>query len=118
MNIDERIKRELENQSPDVEAIIMGDQGLFERLFATFRSNMRGWMILINSLVLLVTAALVYCGYQFFTASGNAQSYWGTCTLMLLFVQGMMKQWIFMEVNRASLMREIKRLELRILEMQ
>ena len=116
MDLDKKIKQELNQQTPEIEAILMRDQGLFDMLFATFRSNMRGWMIWVNIVVLVVSGFMLYCGYQFFTATPEEQMFWGMCTMMLLFIQGMTKQWIFMEVNRSSIMRELKRLELRLME--
>jgi uncharacterized membrane protein YdjX (TVP38/TMEM64 family) len=74
---------------------------------------MRRWMILINIIIMLVTVVMVWTGYRFFTAIESQEHiFWGVCLILSAIAQIAMKQWVWMEMNRSSIMREIKRVEL------
>ena len=55
MNLDDKIKQELEKEAPNVEQILAQDEGLFDMLFATFKSGIRGWVIVVNIVTLIAT---------------------------------------------------------------
>jgi len=115
MNIDEKIKRELENEASEIDQILLDDQGLFDMVRASFTGGMRRWVILMNVIIMLVSAVMVWTGYRFFTSSiTDDYIFWGVCLLISAHAQIAMKQWIFMEMNRSSLMREIKRVEVAV----
>ena len=119
MNLDQKIKAELERDTPDVEKILAQDDGLFDMLFATFRSGIRAWVIVINLVTLVVTGLLFWTGYEFFTSGGlQDQVFWGVCLLLALNAQIALKQWIWMEMNRTSVIKEVKRVELAIARLQ
>jgi len=68
-----------------------------------------------NVIILLLTIVVFWTGYRFFTADGlQNQVFWGLCEIASIIVQGVGKQWIVMEMNRSSLMREIKRVEVAV----
>ena len=115
MNIDEKIKAELSNKAQALDEILVDDQGLFDLVKGSFKGAMGRWMILINIVIIAVSAVMVWTGYQFFT-SNNLEGYtfWGVCLLLSVFAQVAMKQWVWMEMSRCSLMREIKRVELEL----
>ncbi len=114
MSLDDKIKQELEKELPNVEKIMAKEQGLFDMLFATFNSSMRGWVIAVNVVTLIVSGLMIWTGYEFFVADDSQQMFWGMCLLICLNAQIALKQWIWSEMRRHSLMREIKRLELAI----
>ncbi len=115
MNIDEKIKRELENDSPDLDKILIDDEGLFERMSGVFRGGMKGWVILIYTSAVVVGILFLWTGYRFFISTElQDQVFWGICFMIALNMQGFIKQWIFMETNRNSIMREVKRVEIAV----
>jgi len=115
MNIDEKIKAELENEANELDKILVDDQGVFDMLKGSFQGGMARWMIMINIVILLVTGAMLWTGYQFFTSTAvDGYAFWGVCFLLSAIAQIAMKQWVWMEMNRSSLMREIKRIELSV----
>lgn len=119
MNLDDKIKQALEKELPDVEQILVQEEGLFDMLFATFKSNMRGWVIAVNVVIVMVTVLMFWTGYEFFTAANADDSiFWGICLVLSLNGQIALKQWIWSEMRRSSMMREIKRLELAIARLQ
>ena len=115
MKIDEHIKSELENESAQIDAILQDKQGLFEMLWGTFSSGLGRWVILINNIILIVTGVMFWTGYKFFTSDNTMDYvYWGVCLLLSASVQIATKMWIFMEMHRGSLIREIKRVEVAV----
>lgn len=119
MNIDERIKKELEQASEIEEQNLAPQQGMFELFFASYKGGLRRWVILVTVITLVVTAVMVWVGYSFFTANTlQDQLFWGICLIAVLIVQVSLKQWSWMEMNRNSVLREIKRLEVEVFELK
>lgn len=119
MTIDSKIKQQLEDESAEIDRILnnQDDEGLLPMLASGFKGSMRKWFILINVITLLITGALFWCGYQFFIAESETQLFWGVLFIVCFQIQISAKQWIANEMNRSSLMREIKRLELAVCEL-
>ena len=65
--------------------------------------------------IAVMTVALIWCGYQFFMAeSVDQRVFWGVWFVITINAQGMLKLWSWMEMNRNSVIREIKRLEIAV----
>lgn len=112
MNIDERIKRELQSKANETDTAFEPKQGMFSLVAAAYQGGLGRWVILISIITLVVSVFLLWSGYRFFSASVlTDQVYWGFCLVVSLMAQLGLKQWIWMEMNRNSLLREIKRLE-------
>lgn len=115
MNIDEKIKRELENDSRELDEILVDDEGLFERMSGSFKGGMKHWVILIYLVAVVVGVLFLWTGYRFFISTElKDQIFWGVSFVVALNMQGFIKQWIFMETNRNSIMREVKRVEVAV----
>ncbi len=119
MNIDEQIKKELESEAAQIDSILaQQDKGLSSMLVSGFKGSMRRWFILINIVTVIISIALLYCGYQFFTAMPDTQLFWGVLFITSLQLQISLKQWLSNEMNRSSLVREIKRIELAVADLE
>ncbi|PHS14912.1 MAG: hypothetical protein COA86_14685 [Kangiella sp.] len=115
MNIDEKIKLELESEALDIDQIMKDEGGLLDRIAVTFQGGMRRWVIIINIAALVVGLLIAWTGYRFYLLIDlETPLFWGVCFVVLLVMQGFIKNWIFMEMNRNSIMREIKRVEISI----
>ena len=115
MSFDDKVKKELMKEAEQVDQILADDQGLFDMLLLSFKGGMRRWVILMNLITLFVAILMFWSGYRFYIAVEiNNQIFWGICTLVAINMQVALKQWLWMEMNRSSLMREIKRVELAI----
>jgi len=118
MNIDDKIKKELSDDAAEIDRILAKkDESLFAMLESSFKGSMRRWFILINVIIIMNTVALVWCMYQFFTVSTDIQTFWGILFIASLQFQIAAKQWVSNEMNRGSLVRELKRVELAIAEL-
>jgi hypothetical protein len=115
MNIDEKIKQQLEQDAAQLDPIFLDDSGLLSRLLPIFKGGMKWWVWLVNLLALLTAALMFWCGYRFWYAEiTQVQIFWGVAFLASLQMQGMLKNWLFMEMNRTSNLREIKRVEIAV----
>lgn len=115
MNIDQRIKQELEQDAADIDRIVGSDPGLAGMLAGSLRTGMRRWVILGNVLALAATVVIVWAGYRFFTADAvDTMLRWGVVLLLAMQLQIAVKQWLWMEMQRASTLREIKRVEVAV----
>lgn len=115
MNIDEEIKRELESDSPDLDKILVDDEGLFERMSGSFKSGMKYWLIAIYASSVIFGTLCLWTGYRFFISIElQQQVFWGVLFVTSLIVQASIKQFLIMETNRNSIMREVKRVEVAV----
>ncbi len=115
MNLDEELKRELR---ADIDNLSIDDEGIFERMNGIFNTGMRHWIILIYLLAIAGATLVFWSGYQFFTRMDWEQPlFWGFVFLLSFNLQGFIKQWLFMEMNRNAMMREIKRIEVQLIKL-
>jgi hypothetical protein len=115
MDIDRKIKAELENEAAEIERITLDETGLFGMLRTVYRGSMRRWVIVTAVGAMILTALVVWSAWRFFTAADTADLvFWGVIFVIALNAQVATKTWIWMEIDRSSLLREIKRLELAI----
>ncbi|WP_249365828.1 DUF6768 family protein [Pseudoalteromonas sp. NEC-BIFX-2020_002] len=112
MNIDEKIKHSLQAEQHNLESILESDPGLFKQLIGIYKGKMRLWTILGTFFAFIFTAIFILSAYQFFNS--EQQLFWAVCFVSSLMMQIAIKLWLFMEMNRQSIMKEIKRSELEI----
>ncbi|TMN72644.1 hypothetical protein CWB85_06475 [Pseudoalteromonas sp. S1727] len=115
MNLDEKIKQSLQAEQHNLESVLESDSGLFKQLNGIYQGSMRRWTILGTMLAFILTAAFIISAYQFFNS--DQQLLWAVCFVSSLMMQIAVKLWLFMEMNRQSIIKEIKRSELEIKEM-
>jgi len=112
-SIDERIKRELQAESLDVDEIIGETGNLNEMFSAALKGSTGGYVKAIIALTTLFFLIAVYCIWQFLgAASVENQIFWGVWSVLVGVTMLSFELWAWMEINRASTMRAISRLEL------
>ncbi|HKL50456.1 MAG TPA: DUF6768 family protein [Wenzhouxiangellaceae bacterium] len=113
MNIDERIRKELEDQGSAVDALTVEEKSLFGMLFRVFTGGLARWATFAMVLTLVFFGLTVWCGYEFFTAASvDDRVFWGVLAAVAFHAVSMFKFWFFMEMNRHSVTRELKRVEI------
>lgn len=119
MNLDDRIKSELENEAKEIDQAMGETKGLFELATIPFKGGLRRWMFVVSFVIAVMTALMLLCGYRFFIAEiADERIFWGVLFVITLNVQAMLKLWTWMEINRNSVLREVKRLEIAIAKLQ
>ena len=116
MNLDERIKQELSDEAAQIDHLLENDTGIFSMLVNAYKGSLGRWLVMVFIVGFLITVLMVYSGYQFFIIAGDIgfKLHWGITLLLATLIQIALKMWSFMEMNRQSSLREIKRLELMV----
>lgn len=112
--IDHQIKQELESQAAELEKLVSSDDNFFTMIKGGFSSGMRHIVIITFAVAILLSVVMLYSGYQYFFVSGSDQPMWGMILLLSFIAQAMIKMWMWLEMNRFSQFKEIKRLQLYI----
>jgi heme/copper-type cytochrome/quinol oxidase subunit 4 len=71
-------------------------------------------MIIVGIFTFVLTVVMFWSGYQFFFVEGTQmhKMHWAVVFLFSTMLQIALKMWTFMEMNRQSVLRESKRVEL------
>jgi hypothetical protein len=114
-SIDERIQKALSAEDRAFLARMESDGSLYRDIAATFRGHTR-WL---NALAFLFAFALlavgVMCGWQFATQTDlRTMQLWGAGTILSFLSLGLIKLWFWMELQKVSILRELKRVELQL----
>lgn len=95
------------------------DRGMFAQIGDTLSGPLGGWAKLIFAVAVALGIALFVAIWQMLIADTDRQLFiWVAVTLGLLMAQGFVKQWFFERMNLMTILRELKRVELRIARME
>ena len=116
---DDRLRHDL---SADDEAFLRDledGQGLFSQMGPLFRGPMAGWVWVANIVTVLATVAGLYSAYKFIVA-GDTQSMllWAGAAWAAWTMQVALKQWMWDRVNHLGVLRELKKIELRLVQIE
>ncbi len=114
--LDDDIRKVLANG--DASYDLDREEGVFRQMAGIFRGKMR-WMAIFATIEGIVFPVLmVLAAVEFFqTDDTKSQIFHATGFLLLAMLLVLVKLWGWMQMHRYSIQREIKRLELRILEL-
>ncbi|MDZ7867789.1 MAG: DUF6768 family protein [Rheinheimera sp.] len=115
---DKDIVQLLARRNAEIDRLMREEQGLPAVLAAGFRGGLTGLMQFAYVAAVLLAVALFYCGYRFYTAPAADLVFWGVLLLLCFQAQVGTKQWIWAETQRAGTMRELKKLQLVIEQLQ
>ncbi len=112
--IDELIKEALtEEESKFYDKL--DEQNVFQMLGGLFHGKNKWIMLLMNLVILIVFGLLIYSVVQFFnTEVTNELIIWSLAIITFLLIISMLKMFLWMQMDKNSIKREIKRIELQI----
>ncbi len=112
--IDELIKEALtEEESKFYDNL--DEQNVFQMLGGLFQGKNKWIMLLMNFVMLIVFGFLIYSVVQFFnTEVTNELIRWSLAIITFLLIISMLKMFLWMQMDKNSIKREIKRIELQI----
>jgi len=114
--LDDDIRRALagEERSYDLDR----EEGVFRQMAGLFHGKMR-WMAIVATIESVVFVVLiVLAAIRFFqTDDAKGQILYATCVVLLALLLLLVKLWGWMQMNRYSILREVKRLELRVMQL-
>ena len=111
---DDRIRQALRAESDNVWKDVE-EQGLFEQALGVMRGKHKFLTVVANAVMVLFFAMTVYCVVRFFGAeTTRMQIVWSVGFLTSNMVVAMMKLWFWMQMDKNTVIREVKRLELQV----
>jgi hypothetical protein len=112
--IDELIKEALSTEEAKFYDDL-GEQNLIEKLGEVHKGKM-GWLAsLLTVMHVLIFVVFVYCTVQFFnTELTNELIKWAAAGFLCMIFMGMMKLYLWMQMDKNDILRELKRIELQI----
>ncbi|MDQ7017873.1 MAG: hypothetical protein Q9M33_01800 [Robiginitomaculum sp.] len=114
-DIDEEIRKVLAGSELEKLDDIAGEPGLFTMLGDTFRGKMRFWNAYAMVLSFASFGAALWTGWRFLhTNEPHEMTLWGVGMGISIFFLAMLKLWFWMEMNKNTVIREIKRVELQL----
>lgn len=114
-SLDEKIKQELERETAEIDKLLENEGGLPDLVSAMFKGGMRRWLWILGFFSIVWFSLAVWSGINFFNAeTTDDRVVWGGWMLLGAMGVTALKSWSWMEMNRASTIREIKRLEIAI----
>lgn len=92
------------------------DQGnMFKLVKASFKGTFRYTVIVVIVFQTLFAGLSAYCGYQMLNIEAiSGKIEWATGAIAAFIVFALLRLWFFLELNRLSVLREIKRVELQV----
>ncbi len=110
------------NLSADDEAFLKDledGRGLFAQLGATFEGPMRYWSVFGWVIITVLTAFGIYAIWRMFqTDTDRALILWAGAAWAAWTAQIAMKQWVFDRMATLTILRELKKIELRVARME
>ncbi len=115
-DLDRTIREALRQDDSRLLASLSEEQSMHEMMLDTFRGRRRWLTYLIGFWMLLFFALAIVFGYMHFAVAESTRDLAISQTLFFLFTIGLMglKVWWWMELQRNSLAREVKRVELEL----
>ncbi|NHF61220.1 hypothetical protein FK220_017845 [Flavobacteriaceae bacterium TP-CH-4] len=112
--IDELIKETLDTEEARFYDELE-EQNLMGKLGQAHRGK-TGWLVSIMTVAhLLIFVAFIYCIVQFFnTQVTNELVIWSAAGFICMIAMAMLKLYVWMQMDKNDLLRELKRLELQI----
>ena len=111
-DLDAKIRDALKAEDAD----LFGDEpGLPAMVTESFRSKNRWlvWVVWVS--IFIFTGIAAWTAYRFFTAETiDAKLEWGLIVALAMLSVVMLEQWYWMELQKNTVVREVKRVELQI----
>jgi uncharacterized membrane protein len=91
------------------------ETGVFETWFGVYRGKY-GWIAGLQSVIILVAVIItIYCGYRFFTVETTTELIrYGAGMFIGIVFTSFLKLWLWLQIIRNSIVREMKRVEFQI----
>jgi len=114
-NIDDLLKGALSEEDAEILERLGDEQSIFEQLKDSYSGKMKWISIYVTFLIFVFSALFFYCLIVFLnTEDIRDMLLWGAGLGGSFLMIAMLKIWKFMQMDKNSLLREIKRLELQI----
>jgi len=112
---EKKIAEALDRDAAEAFEKMGADQTVFEMMFDGFRGRNLWLNVVMAVIMVLIFAFGVYCIVRFFQAEDmRAMFSWGFGALMTMLMSSFLKLWFWLEMQKNSIVREVKRVELQV----
>lgn len=117
--LDDLINEALSKEDEELLNQFAGEPGYFRQVFALFRGRL-GWIMwLVGIVQLLLFLGAIYTIYHMFVSAELMTALrWGIGTVVLVQMSTLLRSFMGMHFEANRLLREIKRLELRLVRLE
>lgn len=114
-DIDRLIREALAKEEAEVLDRVASEKNPLARAMELFQGRYFWFNALVAGFTLLIFIGQVWCAVQFFAVGSMEEKLaWAVGFLFAGICVGMLKLWSWMELNKNSVIREVKRLELQV----
>ena len=114
-DFDDRLRTALDADDEAFLSELESERGMFAQIGDTFSGPLGGWAKLIFVILFPMSGFMFYAVWQMFTVEGTREIIlWSIGALATVIAVGLVKQWFFERMNLMAVLRELKRIELRI----
>ncbi len=93
----------------------LDEQGLFKQWGNLYTGKLGKWAVLITTIQIVITIFAFWFGYKFFTVSDTIlMAKYGAGMLIGVIMNGLVKQWHWMQMDKNTILQEMKRLEFQV----
>lgn len=93
----------------------LDEQNLFGMVGGLFKGKLKWLLILMNIVTVVAFLGLIYCIVQFLnTDVTNELIRWGLLGMLFMLMISMLKLFVWLQMDKNALLREIKRIELQL----
>ena len=112
---DDRVKAALDADDEAFLRKLDSERGLFAQMGDTMKGPLGGWATLTFFMTFPMAGFMFFALWRMFAAEGTRELVlWTAGALAAMLALGQVKQWLFQRMNFIALLRELKRIELRI----
>ncbi len=113
--VDTRLRAALDADDQEFLNALDSERGLFAQVGDTLSGPLGGWAKLVFVVAFVMAMVMFYTIYRVTIAETDREFFvWALGALAALISTGMIKQWFFERMNLMTVLRELKRIELRI----
>ena len=114
-DIDDKILAALQSETEQSLQEYEEELGLFGLVGESFKGAMKWVVIAAFALIFIFIGLVIYCGINFYHATDIALKLnWFAAGMAAFIIVAILRLWFFMELNRLSIRRDIKRVELQL----
>lgn len=117
-SIDAKIREALSAEETNLSRELEGDQTMLQMIADSFRGRHRGLVIMVFFMICVYMGLMILSAVRFFAVDEVREMLlWGGLFGFSLLAVTASKIWYWMELNKNSVTRELKRVELRIAQL-
>ena len=114
-NLDDRIRETLQASSNHDPDLLPDEQNIFQMMLGIYRGKNRWLNVIAVLYTFAFTGLAVWSAISFFNAeTTHGQLAWGFGFTFCVLAVGNLKMWLWMQMDKNAVLREVKRLELQV----